>query len=506
MDELNDLLRGMAEGMNGGRQPNYRDAADRESADDMGTAPGRDRPAPPGLPSRSQRLGRAQPVLCEMCGGAGFLIDDLPVGHPDYGRPVPCRCKLDERRSRQRNHFRDVHKLAAVARFTFETFDTSLLDLPPNKRDSLVRAYDTAHEFALKPDGWLLFTGTYGCGKTHLAAAIANHRIENDQSAVFVVVPDLLDHLRSTFDPSSEASYDDLFDEVRNTAVLILDDLGVQVASPWTQEKMFQILNDRYNRKLPTVFTTNQRLEDLDQRLRSRLQDQNLVKHFKILATDYRRAGENVGQGDLSTLRFHASQTFETFEVQRRNSSAHVNSNLRRVKEAAEAFALNGSGWLVLLGASGAGKTHLAAAISNALRVERRDDVMFVVVPDLLDYLRGAFNPQSPVPYDRRFDELKRTPMLVLDALGMESATDWAKEKLFQLLDFRYTRLLPTVIASSIPENKLDPWLRTRINDALRCQVLTIEATSYHGSADQVDAHQLKPQRKPSSGEISFWE
>ncbi|MXZ19572.1 MAG: AAA family ATPase [Caldilineaceae bacterium SB0665_bin_25] len=485
MDELKDLLRGMTEGMNGGK------------------APRRDRPAPPGLPSRSQRLGRTEPALCKRCGGAGFLIDDLPVGHPDYGRPVPCRCKLDERRSRRRSHFRDVHKLAALARFTFETFNTELSYLPPHKLGSLVRAYDAAHEFALKPDGWLLFTGTYGCGKTHLAAAIANHRIENDQSAVFVVVPDLLDHLRSTFGPSSEASYDDVFDEVRNTAVLVLDDLGVQVASPWTQEKMFQILNDRYNRQLPTVLTTNQRLEDLDQRLRSRLQDHDLVRNIPILATDY-RAGANPGQGDLSTLSFHASHTFEAFDVQRRNASVQVNANLRRVREAAEAFAFSPSGWLILLGASGAGKTHLAAAISNTLRAGGLDDVMFVVVPDLLDYLRAAFNPQSPVPYDRRFDELKRTPMLVLDDLGTESATPWAKEKLFQLLNFRYTALLPTVITSSIAEDRLEPWLRTRINDAIHCQVLTIETTSYRGSADQVEGRQLKQPQKPSSGEIPY--
>ena len=485
MDELKDLLRGMTEGMNGGK------------------APRRDRPAPPGLPSRSQRLGRTEPALCKRCGGAGFLIDDLPVGHPDYGRPVPGRCKLDERRSRRRSHFRDVHKLEALARFTFETFNTDLSYLPPHKLGSLVRAYDAAHEFALKPDGWLLFTGTYGCGKTHLAAAIANHRIENDQSAVFVVVPDLLDHLRSTFGPSSEASYDDVFDEVRNTAVLVLDDLGVQVASPWTQEKMFQILNDRYNRQLPTVLTTNQRLEDLDQRLRSRLQDHDLVRNIPILATDY-RAGANPGQGDLSTLSFHASHTFEAFDVQRRNASVQVNANLRRVREAAEAFAFSPSGWLILLGASGAGKTHLAAAISNTLRAGGLDDVMFVVVPDLLDYLRAAFNPQSPVPYDRRFDELKRTPMLVLDDLGTESATPWAKEKLFQLLNFRYTALLPTVITSSIAEDRLEPWLRTRINDAIHCQVLTIETTSYRGSADQVEGRQLKQPQKPSSGEIPY--
>ena len=503
MDELNDLLRGLTEGRNGGTDPQGREAADQQFPPGTGAKPRRDRPAPPNLPSRSERLGSDQVSACPECGGAGFLIYDLPLGHPEYGKPVPCRCKMDERRTKRRRHFKNVHNLDALARFTFENFNTNLTYLPVHKRDSLVRAYDAAHEFALNPDGWLLFTGTYGCGKTHLAAAIANHRVENDQSATFVVVPDLLDHLRSTFGPSSEASYDDLFDEVRNTAVLILDDLGVQVESPWAQEKMFQILNDRYNRQLPTVLTTNQRLGDLDQRLRSRLQDQDLVINISILATDY-RVGANPGQGDLSTLSFHANQTFEKFEVQQRNSKAQASSSLRRAKEAAEAFAVSRSGWFVLLGSSGVGKTHLAAAISNALRADGVDDIMFVVVPDLLDYLRAAFNPQSPVPYDRRFDELKRTPMLVLDDLGTESATPWAKEKLFQLLNYRYTALLPTVLTTSLAKDRLEPWLRTRISDAFRCQVITIEASNFGGGADQTDSQQLRrPQGRPS-GKIQY--
>ncbi len=489
MDELNDLLRGLTEGMKGGTDPDGRVAADQRSTFETGVGAFRNRPAPPGLPSRSERQGTSQEDTCPKCGGTGFLMDDLPVGHPDYGKPVPCHCKMEERRSRRRRNFRDVHNLDALARFTFEEFDTNLSWLPAHKLENLVRAYNAAYDFAVQPEGWLLFTGAYGCGKTHLAAAIANQRIESDQSAIFVVVPDLLDHLRSTFGPSSEGSYDELFDEVRNTGLLILDDLGVQGVTPWAQEKMFQILNHRYNSQLPTVLTTNQRLADVDQRLRSRLQDLNLVDHIHISAPDY-RAGADPAQGDLSTLSLHASQRFESFEVQRRNSSPAESANLREVKQAAMYFAEDPRGWLVLIGASGTGKTHLAAAISNELRASGQDDTMFVVVPDLLDYLRAAFNPDSSDSHQRRFDELKRVPLLVLDNLGTESATPWAKEKLFQLLNYRHSALLPTVITTTIAEERLEPWLRTRIRDAELCRVWTIKAGDYRGSADQTSSNQ----------------
>ena len=484
MDELNALLRRMTPEMRRRMESQTPSTADDLSESDAGQRLSLKRPAPPGLQARAQRVNLSETDSCSVCGGAGFLLDDLPLGHPEFGKPIPCKCKLDERRTRRRNRFQGVNDPEALTRFTFESFNQDQSELPPDKRQDLVGAYNKAMTFAEQPHGWLLFTGGYGCGKTHLAAAIANQRLEKGQSAIFVVVPDLLDHLRTTFGPNSEASFDELFDEVRNTSLLILDDLGVQSATPWAQEKLFQILNHRYNGQLPTVLTTNQRMEDLDPRLRSRLQDFRLVERIKITAPDY-RAGANPGQGDLSTLSFHSEQIFETFEVQRRNTSAEALSNLRQVRQAAEAFADNPQGFFVLVGPNGSGKTHLAAAISNAWRALGQDDIMFVVVPDLLDHVRAAFSPQSPVSYDRRFDELKRTRLLVLDDLGTESATPWAKEKLFQLLNYRYTAMLPTIITTSVAQDRLEPWLRTRISDTARCQVWTIKASSYRGSADQ---------------------
>ena len=209
-----------------------------------------------------------------------------------------------------------------------------------------------------------------------------------------MTVPDLLDHLRAAFSPTSETAYDDLFEQLRNTPLLILDDLGAQSSTPWAQEKLFQLINHRYNAQLPTVITTNQRLDELDPRLRSRLMDAVLVTNVAILAPDF-RTGKNSGQSELSTLSLHEVQRFDTFDALRGDVSPAERTNLRDAAQACVEFARSPQGWLVLAGTNGCGKTHLAAAIANEYVERTRTDVMFVVVPDLLDHLRAAFSPQS---------------------------------------------------------------------------------------------------------------
>jgi len=421
----------------------------------------------------------AAPV-CAICGGTGFVVPDLPPAHPNFGKALPCRCRTQERMERSVRVLQRLSSLDPVKRLTFETFIPEPSHLPAEKAFNLRRAYETCIHYAQEPEGWLLLTGTYGCGKTHLAAAIANARLDIGQSALFMVVPDLLDHLRAAFSPHSEVSYDELFEQLRTTPLLILDDLGTQSSTPWAQEKLFQLLNHRYNAQLPTVITTNQRLEDLEQRLRSRLLDMNLVNHFAIIAPDF-RAGKNPMQSDLSSLTFHREQRFDNFFVQRNDLSAEERNNLREVFEACRAYTTTLQGWLVLAGANGCGKTHLAAAIANQQVDAGRGDVMFIVAPDLLDHLRAAYSPQAITSYDRRFDEIKNTPLLVLDDLGTESATPWAKEKLYQLFNYRYNALLPTVITTSSEPKKIEPWLRTRMFDQSRCQFWGIIAAGYRG-------------------------
>ena len=380
-----------------------------------------------------------------------------------------------------------MSQLGALTACTFDTFLPEGHGLTPDRQRNLKMAYETALAYAEEPDGWLVFKGGYGCGKTHLAAAIANHRLAQGHPVLFVNTPDLLDHLRAAYNPNVPGGYDQRFDEVRNAPLLILDDLGTQSNTEWAQEKLYQIFNHRYNARLPTVITTNVELESVEIRIRSRMVDPSLVRIVHISAPDFRLAGVAQEHSDLSTLSLHGDKRFDNFDLRERELPRAQAENLRRAYNTAREYARDPQGWLVFQSIGyGNGKTHLAAAIANEV-ADHGESVLFIVVPDLLDHLRASFNPASGVSYDKRFDEVKTASLLVLDDLGTESATTWAREKLYQLFNHRYNAQLPTVITSSKRIDEIDAKLTARMLDESRCTFFVIEAPSYRGG--------LKPSR-----------
>jgi DNA replication protein DnaC len=399
------------------------------------------------------------------------------------------------------DRLRTMSNLHHLAHMTFDNFLPEGCGLPPDKVSNLGWAYDMSRQFADNPVGWLILFGGFGCGKTHLAAAIANRALEHRRPVLFIVVPDLLDHLRATFGPNSPVSYDERFEEVRNAPLLILDDLGTQSSTPWAQEKLFQILNHRYNARLATVISSNQGMEEIDLRLQSRMVDPDLAIIVTILAPDYRRSGVDQEQSELSSLALMQDMTFDAFDLRQDALPAEERTNLQKVYSACRDFAEAPDGWLVLTGEYGCGKTHLAASIANA-RVAQGQPALFVVVPDLLDHLRATFSPTSHARFDKRFEEVRTAPLLVLDDLGTENASPWAREKLFQLFNYRYNVRLPTVVTlhqadpGSGALEEVEPRLRTRMMDGKRCTVWAIIAPSYLGSDKRRTARKGKARGK----------
>ncbi len=106
---------------------------------------------------------------------------------------------------------------------------------------------------------------------------------------------------------------------------------------------------------------------------------------------------------------------------------------------------------------------------------------MFTTAPDLLDYLRQAFDPQSHSRFDKRFRDILRIPILIVDDLSLASASNWSQEKLFQIIDYRYLSRSPTVFTT--PETNKDieedsPRLATRLFDQRLCDWFDLDPVS----------------------------
>lgn len=418
---------------------------------------------------------------CPICGGIGYLRRDLPIDHPDFGKMVPCPCRIDELNQTARQRLYSMSSLDALKNLQFVNFEKrGHIGLAKLQADSLENAYNQALNFAEQQKGWLVLLGRYGCGKTHLSAAIANHAIKAGVSTLFLTAPDLLDWLRYAY-ANIEVSFEHRFEEIRQIPLLVLDDFGTQNATPWAQEKIYQIINHRYVNQLPTVITSNYHFNDFEGRIRSRLQDPNLVTIVKILAPDYRNPADEIGHPELSTLGLHGKQTFGNFILRHaENLPAQDIKDLKNAFETARKFAEFPQGWLLLTGPYGSGKTHLAAAIGNYQAGSGIPPLM-VSVPDLLDHLRAAFSPSSSVSLDRRFEEIRSARLLILDDLGTHSATPWAREKLYQLFNYRYNAELPTVITTSSTPDEIDPRLYSRMQDERICKIIVIPVPAFRG-------------------------
>ena len=382
------------------------------------------------------------------------------LGHPDFGKAFPCRCTLDEGAEERLARLRRYSNLGPLARLTFDNLSPRGRSPSPAHQERFAEAVKAAQRFAEAPAGWLVFSGPSGCGKTHLAAAVAARCIEVGRAVLFMVTPDLLDHLRAAYQPGSEVGYDDLFELLKGAPVLVLDDLGVQSSTPWAQEKLFQLINHRYNAQLPTVFTTNLDLSAFDARIQSRLSDAALAEVY------YLESGPSTWMHELDSLELPllSRMTFKSFDARRSAASGDELKGIQDVYREALKFAQTPANWFVIAGETGRGKTHLAAAIGNFCR-EAGMSVMFVVVPDLLDWLRSGYDPQNPRAFDEMFEQVRNAPLLILDDLGAQSGTAWADEKLFQLINYRYNACLPTVITTNVTVQHLESRIATRMTD-----------------------------------------
>ena len=135
----------------------------------------------------------------------------------------------------------------------------------------------TAHQVALDyVKNWtqnlasgrgLFFVGNIGAGKTHLATGIANALLAQAIPVVCKTGGAILNDIRKTFEKDNTQTESDITDLFKNVDLLIIDDLGKEPATEWVISTLYGIVNERYERELPTIITTNYADEELARRL-----------------------------------------------------------------------------------------------------------------------------------------------------------------------------------------------------------------------------------------------
>lgn len=134
---------------------------------------------------------------------------------------------------------------------------------------------------------------------------------------------------------------------------------------------------------------------------------------------------------------------------------------------------------LVLSGAVGTGKTHLAVGVMAAAFEEHRQWSVFWPVVDLLARYRASYDDEQRTETPEQIDrELRRIGLLVLDDWGKQAATAWAEERLFAQFDLRYREGLPTVVTTNVSGEQLPPAVLDRLGDRASSVVVQFDGPS----------------------------
>jgi DNA replication protein DnaC len=203
---------------------------------------------------------KTPPEICPHCEGTGYIVAD------DGARPCVC--------SREAELERACRRARIPRKFLGKTLQ-SFKATTAAKRQIVALAQDYLRNFrrsdSQQGGRGLLLLGREGTGKTHIAVSILRGVIEKGYSGLYWNVPELFLELRRIINGEGEFTEADIFDEARAADLLVLDDLGAEKTSEYVLDRLYVLINGRYDNDLATVITTNRTIEELRQQLGPRI-------------------------------------------------------------------------------------------------------------------------------------------------------------------------------------------------------------------------------------------
>jgi DNA replication protein DnaC len=240
--------------------------------------------------------------ICAKCEGTGWVLAEAE------GKQIArrCDCYFERKTQALGEQSRIPRRYQNCSLANFEVHNDS-------HKDALKISKQFVKNYPVQEVG-LLFIGPCGVGKTHLAVAIIRELIEKKNvPCSFYDFRELIRDIQSTFTPDSNLSETEVLAPVFEHEVLVLDELGAKRTTAWVEETVFYIINQRYNQKKLTIFTSNYLdteeeadgrdsfykkggdtlVDRIGVRLRSRLYE--MCKIVEMWGDDYRKMAKQAG-------------------------------------------------------------------------------------------------------------------------------------------------------------------------------------------------------------------
>ncbi len=233
------------------------------------------------------------PLKCQFCGKTLYYKGLI---HPFKSKtiwkwisPEECDCKenikyvqeknrkkQEEERKRQeaeeqRKRLLKTEKLFKMSkmgeRFKTRTFDNFEINAKNQNAFEIAKTFAMNFEEIKEKGLGIMFNGSYGTGKTHLACSIAIELINRGIPVIYGTAITLLSKIRQTYSDNKYTNEWELLNTYCDVDLLIIDDLGKEKPSEWVLEKLYYIINQRYENLKPVIITTNYHREGLISRL-----------------------------------------------------------------------------------------------------------------------------------------------------------------------------------------------------------------------------------------------
>lgn len=198
--------------------------------------------------------------LCAICGEKKQTWFEVAGLIPKSKVPCMCRCERDrreaeelERKRREMKNRIDRYRHTCLADEQYKecTFDKD--DGADQKASEFCKKYVENWEWVQENNAGIMLWGDVGGGKTFLAACIANALIDRDIPATMTTIPKLVATMTRDFG----AERGNVLYMVANAPLLVLDDVGTERNTEYSNEQVYEIINTRYKAKKPLIVTTN---------------------------------------------------------------------------------------------------------------------------------------------------------------------------------------------------------------------------------------------------------